>query len=721
MITKRRLHVELQRDQNDCGVACLLTIIKYHQGIASIETLRIQCGTNLGGTTLRGLQNAAQEVGFVSNGYKGNIDFLVSLNNPCILHVVLDGNMQHYVVLFKIETGKNGRRFIIGDPSKGLINISEDELMNIWTSNVCLVLTPGDDFKLSTKVKAKKIKWLVDLLKDDYSILLLSVVLGVGIALMGLAMAVFSQKLVDNILPKKLYLNLVFGIIFLFFILFIKEALSSMKQFFLLKQAKSFNIRVVDFFYSHLLRLPSTFFDSRTIGELTARLNDTSRIQNVITQIATNVTSEFLTAIVSIIFIFVYSWQVGLISSLLMPAFFLLIWKFNRKILFGQRDIMAKYAISQSNYISTLQGIDAIKNFNKQKLFGVTNEKINEIYQESKISLGLLQIKMFFLANGFGVLFIVSVLSYTSFQVLHDHLKIGELIAILGMCGTMLPSVANLALISIPINEAKIAFDRMFEFTGNVEQTDSNNIVLNNISALELNSVAFSFPGRPKLFADISLKVAKGEIIAVMGENGCGKSTLIKIIQKHYHPQSGMILINDIPIAQLQSESILNKIGLVPQHIHIFNTTILENIAFDEAVTNTERVLKFLVEFGFDSFTNSFFNGPFTIVGEEGINLSGGQRQMIGIARALYHRPEVLILDEATAAMDRKTELSVLNLLRKLKPELAVIFITHRLHVLKTLCDRIYLIEDGKTELSGSHGHLLQTQNLYSSYWSDLG
>lgn len=130
--------------------------------------------------------------------------------------------------------------------------------------------------------------------------------------------------------------------------------------------------------------------------------------------------------------------------------------------------------------------------------------------------------------------------------------------------------------------------------------------------------------------------------------------------------------------------------------------------------------MNFLKEYGFDVFMDSLPQSVMTLVGEEGINLSGGQKQMIALARALYHKPELLILDEATAAMDRESELFVLRLLASLKQKMAILFITHRLHVLRTFCDRIYILENKQIVVSGNHQTLLTSKNLYSDYWKDL-
>ena len=467
--------------------------------------------------------------------------------------------------------------------------------------------------------------------------------------------------------------------------------------------------------------MPKSFFDTRKIGELTARLNDTSRIQRVISQLAGNVIIDTLMVIVSTVFIFIYSWQVGVSSIIFMPIFFLLVYRNVHKISDGLRSIMSSYAQTEANYISTIQGIEPIKNYNQQGLFEQSNSYIYKKLQDNIFLLGKTQMQLSFTANSFATIFLSGLLLFTSYQVLNKQLKLGELMALLGMAGSLLPSVANLALVIIPINEAKIAFERMFEFTGILPEQSNETNLFDSFENLQIQKLTFRFPGRKKLLQNVSFEVNKGEIIALMGENGSGKSTLTQILQKNYNAESGNMLLNHQ--YQLQDISLTNWrqcIGVVPQQIHIFNGTVIENIAFDDAAKDPQKVIDFLHEYGFNEFIESLPQSLITIVGEEGINLSGGQKQMIALARALYHKPQLLILDEATASMDRESELFVLNLLKKLKPNIGIIFITHRLHVLKSFCDRIYILENGTITKEGNHDALLQSENLYSKYWFDL-
>lgn len=704
----------LQLDRNDCGVACLLSLINYYGGDNSLEKLRELSGTNKQGTTLLGLYQAANKLGFEANGCEADIQAVIDHKEPLILHIVLDDRLQHYVVCYGYENEK----FIIGDPSKGLTTYTKEELEKVWKSKTCLTLKPTEKFIKSNTIKKSKKQWFLNLLKEDSQLLGISIVIGIGIAILGMAMAVFSQKLIDDILPSQNTQKLVTGIGLLAFLLIIRVLFSVIREFLLIKQSKDFNNRIIDKFYGSLLNLPKPFFDTRKIGELVARLNDTNRIQRVIKLIANNFIIDFLVVIISFGYLFMYSWETGLIAVVSLPIYFILIYRFNNKIIKAQKEVMQSYAYSESNYITTMQGISEIKNFNKQPIFKKLNALIYGNFQDKIFDLGKINIRLSLLAGILSVLFLISILSYTSFKVYSNSLTLGELMAILGIAGSLLPSITNLALVAIPINEAKIAFNRMFEFAS-IEQETVNETKIKIFDSIQIQDLSFRFTGRKQLLRNINLEINKGEFIAIVGESGSGKSTLGQILQKFYNFESGTITINgNLDFNSINIEDWRTLVGVIPQEIKIFNGNVFDNNLLGTEDT-VENVVQFCQENGFEKFIAELPQGYATILGEEGINLSGGQKQIIALARALYKRPQFLILDEVTAAMDRNTESFTMNLLSKLKKEIAVLFISHRLHTLKNTADRIYVLENGVITNTGNHLQLLETSNFYSDYWQE--
>ena len=718
--TMNKKHIEkthtLQLDQSDCGVACLMSLIKLNGGNNSIEKLRELSGTTKQGTTMLGLYQVANQIGFTAEGCEADLNALIEHKQPVILHVVIENQLQHYVVCYKYDSDKG---FLIGDPAKGIYYLSADGLDKIWVSKSCLTLEVNDNFVKAETEKNSQKKWFLDLLKEDYKLLWISVLLGVFVAGLGLAMSLFSQKLIDDILPSNNIKKLVSGIGLLTVLLLARVGIASLREFFLLQQSKDFNNRINTNFFSSLLQLPKPFFDTRKIGELVARLNDTQRVQRVIKMLASSLIIDILVSIISMVFLFMYSWKIGLISLLSVPIYFYIIYRSNKKIINSQKEVMQSYAFNESNYINTIQGIATVKNDNKQNVFNKTNEVVFANFQDKIFNLGKINITLSWQSGLASVLFLIGILVYTSIQVFNKEIKLGELMAILGIVSSLMPSIANLALISIPINEAKIAFDRMYEFAS-IEKEKEEGLPISEINSIAIENLSFRFAGRSELFTNINLNIEKGKFTAIVGESGSGKSTLGQILQRFYNFENGAIIVNNqLKLNEIQLKNYRNLIGVIPQEITIFNGNVIDNILLGNT-DSPENIIHFLTYFGFDVYFNQLPQGLATILGEEGINLSGGQKQIIALARVLYKKPQFLILDEATSAMDRNTENFTMNLFEKIKPNCAIFFISHRLNALKNIADVIYVLDNKTISHFGNHNELMQTDNFYSEYWKSF-
>ncbi|MDR7209767.1 peptidase domain-containing ABC transporter [Flavobacterium piscis] len=710
-------HIEkthtLQLDQSDCGVACLMSIIKLYQGNNTIEKIRELSGTNKQGTTMLGVYQAANKSGFTAEGCEADIQALIDHKQPVLLHVLIENQLNHYIVCYGYDEIKG---FLIGDPGKGVFYLSISELEKIWVSKTCLTLEPNETFIKEETEKNAQRKWFLEILKEDYKLLWISILLGVFVAGLGMAMSLFSQKLIDDILPSHNIKKLISGIGLLTILLLARVGLAILREFFLLQQSKDFNNRINNQFFGSLLHLPKPFFDTRKIGELVARLNDTQRVQSVIKTLTSSLVIDVLISIISLGFLFSYSWKLGLISLLSLPVYFYIIYRSNKKIINAQKEVMQSYAFNESNYINTIQGISTIKNDNKQAIFGKTNNLIFANFQEKIFNLGKINITLSWQSGLASVFFLVGILIYTSIQVFDKEIKTGELIAILGIVGSLLPSIANLALVAIPINEAKIAFNRMYEFSS-IEKEKNEGFKISGIEQISIQNLSFRFAGRSELFHNVNIEITKGKFIAIVGESGSGKSTLGQILQRFYNFENGNIIINNKhQLSEVELENYRNLIGVIPQEIIIFNGNVVDNILLG-ATETPENLIEFIKNYGFDVYFNQFPQGLATILGEEGINLSGGQKQIIALARVLYKKPQFLILDEATAAMDRNTENFTMELFQKIKTNCAIFFISHRLNMLKNVADTIYVLDNKTITHSGSHQDLMKTSNFYSDYW----
>lgn len=707
----------LQQDQTDCGVACLLSLVNYYGGNSNLEKLRELSGTNTVGTTLLGLYQCAQKIGFDADAYETDLQQLKLIEKPCLLHVINEGNLQHYIVCFSYThshlEGLEGT-FTIGDPAKGIIILNEKELEKIWQSKTLLTLSPNQSFMLAKQETKAKCQWFKVLIKPDLNILGLTMLLGIVATVLGLAIAIFSQKLIDQIIPSGNTARLIISLVVLFFVLLMRTGISYVRTHFLLLQSKDFNNRIVGNFFNALVYLPKSFFDTRKTGDMITRMQDTSRIQRNIAFITGSFFIDIIILLSTSFFLITYSKTIAIITFCFIPVIIGLILSYTKPIKRHQQEVMAHSGINQSNYIDTFNGISVIKQHLLETIF---TEKIKNVYgnlQEKTLAMGKTGNRFTVMNDVLGIILNIVLIGTASFMVLNKQLKVGEMMAVISLSGSLIPAVARLSQINLQLQEAKVAFDRMYDFSSIKPEFVEEKITRIEFNQLEVKNISFRFAGRKPILKDVSVNLKKGEMIALLGESGCGKSTTLAILEKFYEIEHGEITINNIPLKKIYTPSWRNIIAVVPQEIKLFNGSVIENIALGlNPLAEMSKVVRFCRDLEIEPFIMQLPQGYATIIGEEGINLSGGQKQVIAICRALYKKPQVLLLDEATSAMDRHTEHFVLNLIKKEQLNgLSVLMVTHKASVAK-LADRIYVIENGVTNMQGTPQELATTNNFF--------
>lgn len=686
-----------QHERSDCGVCCLSAILRYYGAYNSLSSLRELSGTTLSGTTILGLKECAISKGFTAACYRAEIDDLKIIHEPCILHVTVNENLKHYIVCYKWL--ENSQTFLIGDPAKGISEISEKELVDLWNSKALLKLCPGPTFFKTNKNTSDRLQLFASLIKNDVKRLIFIVALGLLVTILSMSTAVFSQKLIDNILPSKNRLNLVISINLLFILLFAKSFLDYFRQSALIRQNKDFSIRIISHFIKSLVYLPKSFFESRRTGDLISRMNDAISIQRNMSYIVGNSINDVILAIVSYIFIFQYSPLMALCVLVFIPIIVLITLKFTKPLKLQQRAIMLAGSTNESKYIDVIQGISVIKDTRTEVAFHKKIENSFDDLQSKNVLLGNTGNKYKLTSEAASIFFTITLIIGSSFLVLSGHLKVGEMIAIIALTNILLSSVSKISQLNILINEGAIAFDRLYEITSLPGEDSSDNDESNinfSFQKFEFKNVSFGFPGRAPILKSISFELKKNETIIFTGECGSGKTTCFNIIQKHYHPKSGEIFLNDQPFSMPISKW-RQITGCVSQEAKIFNGSLLENIDLS-MICDVQKVIDFCTETGFNKYFDPLPQAYFTNIGEDGVTLSGGQKQLVCLARALYRKPQILLLDEITASMDKETEDFVLNLLVNLKSQMSIILITHKTS-LNHLAERIYQIKNTNMRL----------------------
>ena len=584
-----------------------------------------------------------------------------------------------------------------------------------------LLVKPTDKLEKVSKNKSKNWAWLREYFEPDFNILGIALALGFCVAALGISTALFSQILIDKILPAHDYLKLYSGVGMLCVLLLFRSFVSYLREIFLLRQSFDFNLRINNYFFGSLLHLPKSFFDSRKTGELITRLNDTSRIQQTVSLIVGTVAIDAIMVIISLVSIFTYDWKIGLLISVWIPIYIFILYRFQPKILSGQREIMSSYAMNESNYIDTIQGVGEIKLANREQFFKQKNQTFYGIFQHKLLNLNKIVRRYILINEIISSIFIISVILMSSIFVLNGQLTIGAVMALIQMVGILISSSSNLGAANIKLQEAKVAFERMFEFTSiqpEYSEADFTKTFISEFQELSIENLSFRFPGRKCLLDNVSFNIRRGELIALIGESGSGKSTILQILEKLYSKEDGKLKVNGIDFDLISTHGWRSIIGVVPQEIKLFSGNLIDNILLGETIENPQMVLDFFKKYQLDQFFEQFPNGYATLLGENGVNISGGQKQLVGIARALWKKPQFLLLDEPSSALDRDKEQFVIHLLNKIKSEIAVLLITHKASVARN-ADRIYILENGVTSEESNHKNLLEFDNLYSRSYSD--
>jgi ABC-type multidrug transport system fused ATPase/permease subunit len=467
--------------------------------------------------------------------------------------------------------------------------------------------------------------------------------------------------------------------------------------------------------FDKFMHLPMQFYDSRRVGELMSRLtSDVSLLQDTFSTTLAEFFRQIVTLLGGITLLFLRNTQLTLFMLATFPILVLaglIFGKFIRKMTKAAQD---EQALSNTILDETLQTISMVKSY--------TNEAFeNQRFEQSQhravsIALKAALYRSAFVSFIIFALFggIVAVVWYGAQQVSSGNLSVGDLVSFVILTLFIGGSIGGLGDLFGSLQRAVGASERILEILDSPEETSQsgNYITQNKLGDIKFENVCFSYPSRKdvQVLKNISFSIQKGEKIALVGQSGAGKSTIVQLLLRLYHPDSGLIAADGQSISEYDLKFYRSKIGIVPQEIILFGGTIYENIAYGKIQASAQEVEQAARKAYAWEFISQFPQGLETKVGERGVKLSGGQRQRIAIARAILKDPDILILDEATNALDAESEVWVQKALEELMKNRTTIIIAHRLATIRE-ADRILVVDSGQIVESGHHQELLENQN----------
>lgn len=712
---KRKMVCVKQRDVTDCGAACLVSIAGSYGYQFSVSKIRQIAGTDKRGTSMLGMVEAAQRMGFQAKAVRANPEQIRQIPLPSIAHVLLENGLQHFVVLYRISE----HQLVYMDPGTGtLVKTKLDAFTKIWTGVLLLIepsiAAPDSAFTISTKQR------LYHLLYSNRSLLLQGFIGALVYTILGLSVSIYIQKLVDTVFVDGDLglLNLISMMMIL--LLCVQQYTGTFKTVLGLQIGQRMDAALITHYLRHLLQLPQFFFDTMRTGEVLSRINDAVMIRNFISDTIMQVVVNSLILLCSFLLMFFYSSKLALWMLVLLPLYSALYFLSNKINKYWQRKLMERSAAMETELVGTLQASATIKRFGLEHVMMEKNETRLISLLRTLYATGTRNIAVSSVAEFLTKLFTLFILWIGSISVIERTLTPGTLLSFYSIIGYFTGPVLVLIGSTKSFQEAMIAADRLFEIM-ELEIEEAAQIGRYQCSfkagTIVFDKVSFRYGSRQTVFTDLSFQINPGACIGIAGESGSGKSTLLHLLLCLYPLQSGQIRIGETDISDVSLTELREKIAIVPQETDILSGTILENICLNTAV-DMDSVIKLCQQVGLDHFIRSLPEGYHTVLQEQGTNLSGGQKQKIGIVRALYRQPSILLLDEATASLDTISESVVQGCLQYHRRKgITIILVAHRLTTLR-FCDEILVLQQGKLMERGSHEYLIQKKSLYATMWN---
>ncbi|EAK2496879.1 ABC transporter ATP-binding protein [Campylobacter coli] len=509
---------------------------------------------------------------------------------------------------------------------------------------------------------------------------------------------------------------LLYTLPFLLVIIYILKNLGFYLQTYYLSFIGMDALRILRFkVLKNLLKLDMDFFKRNRTGELVSRCtNDINALQSIVSNIIPDFFRELLTIVGLLIVVFYQSPILAFFALVVLPCAILPLVHFARKLKKYARSIQETNSDLLSRLSEIFSNIELIKASNTQnkesEKFAKQNNELCRLNLKSTridaLTSPLMEI--------IGSLGVAAVIIIGGREVIHGTMSVGSFFAFITALFAIYTPLKRLSSLYGRLQGAIAASERTFYLLDLEPQILNGSKNLESIARIEFKQVDFAYENPYKsVLKDINFEFNKGEILALVGTSGSGKSSIINLLMRFYDKQKGEILLNDLDISEFSIESLHDRIGLVTQNIYLFNDSFAENVAYSEE-PNKEKIIKALKLANAYEFVQEM-GGIYAEIKEHGKNLSGGQKQRIAIARALYKNPDLLIFDEATSALDNESEKAIIETIENLKKDRLVLMIAHRLSTIEN-ADKIAVIDQGQMIAIGSNEELLQSCELYQKF-----
>lgn len=688
---RRRLPVIHQTEMAECGLACLAMVSSYHGHGFDLVTLRRRFPVSLKGATLKSLMATADGLNLTPRALSLELDQLTEVRTPAILH----WDMNHFVVLQKAEK----RGITIHDPARGQQDLDWQTASRHFTG-IALELMPTKNFEIKKEKLSMRLTDFWDRLTGFKRALLQTFVLSLALQIFALGSPFYMQLVVDDAIVSHDQALLTVLALGFFLLMLIEVTTRAVRSYVILVISNTLNIQMANNLFRHLVRLPMAYFENRHMGDTVSRFGSLESVRDLLTTGLVEAIVDGLMSLILVALLFLYSPKLAAIVLITVLIFLVIRLALFRPFRNLNEEAIVAAASEQSNFMETVRGMQSIKLFGKE----VDRQTLWQNRYADLINTGIRLGKFrigFDTANGvlFGIENIV-VIYLGANLVLDNALTVGMLYAFVSYkrqftekASTLVDKVVEFKMIRLHLERiadiAKTPIEKAFDCRGFHKQKERN-----LAGQLKLEDIAYRYsPNDPFLFQDLNLEIKSGEVIAIIGPSGCGKTTLLKIMLGLLQSDKGELFVDGQGLEKIGLLSYRSQVAAVMQNDQLMSGSIADNICFFDPEPDSSAIEQCARWACIEQDIHGMPMGFDSLVGDMGTTLSGGQKQRLLLARALYQKPRILFLDEATSHLDRDTEQVVNANLQKL--DTTRIMIAHREATID-MADRIVVLQGGQ-------------------------
>lgn len=675
-----RLPIVLQTEAAECALACLVMVSAYYGYQTDLPTLRRRFSLSLKGATLSDLTSMGHALGFATRPLRLELEDLVKCKTPCILH----WDLVHFVVLKKVSR----KGVEVHDPAFGARILAIGEVSKHFTG-IVLELTPTRGFEKKEDRQPIQLSTLMGKVFGLRRSLVQILSLALALQVIGLTSPFFMQWVVDGVLisnDKDLLVTLAIGFALL---LVVQIGLTWMRSRMVLYLSTHLGLQWTANVFTHLLRLPVSYFEKRHIGDVVSRLGSLQRIQQTLTTGFVETILDGVMGIAILVVMLLYSRQLSGVVVIAVLMYIVLRWLAYRPLRIANHEEIVLSAKQQSHLLESIRGVQSVKLFCREdqrrtRYLNLAVDTTNRHIRSESLTM------LYNAGNGLVFGFCtIAVTYFGALLVIEGVFSVGMLFAFTsysvnfsGRASNLVDRWVELKMLSLQIERlGDILLSEPEEQPSEIESRAMTSKTSNTLArpefAVEIRDVSFRYSdNEPFVLKRCSIEISQGEFVAIVGPSGCGKTTLVKVMLGLLLPTQGDVLVGGRSIRELGLQSFRTAFGTVMQEDQLFAGSIADNIHFFDTHSD-QRFVEFCAQLA--AIHDEIMAMPMkyaTLIGDMGTTLSGGQKQRLLLARALYKRPKILVLDEATSHLDAANERAVNYALSRLK--VTRIVIAHR-------------------------------------------